>query len=361
MSSRESTKAKWVFLERRENKMAGREEMVQSLDFKDRKVRLVVFGILQIILGSICMLITPLMIFGMIVAHKNAAEGINVRAMIPGVLLYISLAIWFIWMGIGSVRARRWARALILVSSWLWLVCGALGFVFMLRVIPNMYDKMAESGQIPKAAVIVMKCGIMTFMAVFYVIIPGLLVLFYSGGNVKATCEYRDPQIRWTDKCPLPVLAISLINVGWAISILWTGIYKWTIPFFGSILSGTPGAIVVLALILLLAYTAYGTYKLDIKAWWCALLVIIGWSLSAIITFSRVNIQTYYDKMGFSGQQLESMKQYSALLGSKMNLFFGFWAIVVIAYLVYIRRYFIGASQQGDSSQVPSLDKRNEN
>jgi hypothetical protein len=88
--------------------------------------------------------------------------------------------------------------------------------------------------------------------------------------------------------------------------------------------------------------------------------VIAGWSLSTIITFSRVGIQAYYDKMGFSGQQLESMKQYSALLGSKMNLFFGFWAIVVVAYLVYIRRYFIGDSQQGGSSQVPALDKRNE-
>ena len=322
--------------------MAEHEEMVQSADFKDRKVRLVVFGILQIILGSLSALTVPLMIFGMIAtaARKDAAESVNVRTMIPGVLLYTLLGVWFIWMGIGSVKVRRWARALILVSSWIWLICGTLGFAFVLLMIPNMYDKMAESGKIPGAVEIVIMCVMVTFMVMFYVIIPGLLVLFYSGRNVKATFEYRDPKVRWTDKCPLPVLAISLMTVGWAISMLWMGIYKWTIPFFGSILSGTAGAIVILILILLLIYTAYGTYKLDIKAWWCALLHIAGWSLSTIVTFSRVNIQDYYDKMGFSGQQLESMKQYCAILGSNMNLFLGFWAIAVIAYLIYIRRYF---------------------
>jgi hypothetical protein len=243
-------------------------------------------------------------------------------------------------MGIGSVVARRWARALILVSSWLWLICGALGFVFMMRVIPNMFNKMGENSQIPAAVEIAVICVMIAFMAVFYVIIPGLLVLFYSGRNVKATVEYRDPQIRWTDKCPLPVLAISFISAGWAISMFCVAIYNWTIPFFGSLLSGTQGAIVILVLTLLLVYMAYGTYKLDIKAWWCALLIIIGWSLSTIITFSRVGIQAYYDKMGFSAQQLESMKQYGTIFGSNMVLFTSFWAIAVIVYLIYIRRYF---------------------
>ncbi|MFA6175779.1 MAG: hypothetical protein WC765_04270 [Phycisphaerae bacterium] len=329
--------------------MAECEVMAQSPDFKDRKVRLVVFGILQIILGIIIMLIAALTTFSVIMmaARKNAGADVNVRAMIPGLLVYIPAAVWFIWMGIGSIRTRRWARALILVSSWLWLICGTLGFVFLLRFLPNMYDRMAENGQMPKAAVMAVKCVMMTFMAVLYVIIPGLLVLCYNGRNVKATCEYRDSKVRWTDKCPLPVLAISLVTVGWAISMLWMAIYNWTIPFFGSILSGISGAIVILALILLLVYTAYGTYKLNIKAWWCALLVIIGWSLSTIITFSCVNMQTYYDKMGFTGKQLESMKQFGDIFGPNMNSFMGFWAVVVVVYLVCIRKYFKSASQKG--------------
>ena len=324
--------------------MAEFEETTQSPGFIDRKTRLVVFGVLQIILGCIFTLLVPLMIFGVIASRKNAAGGADFKTMIPGVLIYILMAVWFIWMGIGSVMARRWARALILISSWLWLICGTLGFVFMIRIIPTMFNKMGENGQLPEAARIVMIYVMMMFMAGFYIIIPGLLVLFYRGRDVKATVEYRDPKIRWTDKCPLPVLAVSFINAGWAISMFWMAMYNWTVPFFGSLLSGIPGAIIVLILILLLAYAAYGTYKLDIKGWWCALIAIAGWSSSTIITFTRVDIQTYYQRIGFSAQQLESMKQYGTLWCSNMSLFMGLWAVAVIAYLVYIRRYFKSAS-----------------
>jgi hypothetical protein len=328
-------------------------EMVQSPEFKDRKVRLIVFGILQIILGSLCALIVPLMILGMAAAHKRAAEGVSLKTMISPVLVYVLLAVWFIWMGIGSLMVRRWARALILISSWFWLVCGVLGFVYVLWIMPNMYDKMAENGKISQAVITGMKIGMITFMAIFYVIIPGLLVLFYSGRNVKATCEYRDPKIRWTDKCPLPVLAISLMAAIGAISMLSMGIYNWTLPFFGVLLSGTAGAILVFVVIFLYAYAAWGLYKLDIKAWWVLLLMLIVWPVSMIITFSRVSIQDYYDKMGFSAQQLESMKQFNM---SNMIWFCSLWAVVIIVYLLYIRKYFV--SDQPEAGRAVEQESR---
>ncbi len=329
--------------------MIEHEEAVQSPDYKDRKTGLVVFGILQISLGVLCALMVPLMIMGMIVstaAGGDAVEGFNLRMMIPSALFYVLLAVWFIWIGMGSVKAQRWARALVLVSSWIWLVCGACGFVFVLLFLPNMFDQMPENVEIPAAVVAVMKCVTVAFMALFYVIIPGVLVMFYKSRDVKATCEYRDTKIRWTDKCPLPVLGVSLVCVFWIVSMLSMVAYRWTIPFFGVILSGNSGAIVVLVLVLLLGYAAWGAYKLDMKAWWCTLVVLVGWFLSSIITFSKVDIQTFYEQMGFPEQQLEIMKQYSSLWGS-MSLFLGIWVIVILAYLLYIRKYFTGDSQQG--------------
>jgi hypothetical protein len=326
--------------------MAEYAETVQNYSFKDRKARLVVLGILQIIFGGFCALMVPFMIIGMAAAaaaNKDAATGVGLKMMIPGVLFYVALAVWFIWMGIGSIMARRWARALILVSSWLWLIGGVCGFVMMLTVIPNMYDKMEATGQMPKAAITVMKYTMMAFLALIYVAIPAIFVLFYSGKNVKATCEHRDPRERWTDKCPLPVLAVSLVSAFSAVSMLSMGIYRWTIPFFGSILSGATGAIAVLVLALVLAYIAWGTYKLDVKAWWCALLVHTGWAFSAIITLSTVSTNEIYDKMGFSSQNLDMIKRYSMLQAPSMCLFLGFWVIVVLAYLIYVRRYFLRA------------------
>jgi hypothetical protein len=335
--------------------MAENEGVVQAADFQDRKTRLLVFGILQVIFGGFCALMVPFMILGIVmsaVTKKDAAaEGPGLQMIIPGILFYVLLAVWFIWMGIGSIKTKRWARALILVSSWLWLITGTLGFVFMLLFLPAMFDKMGETGQMPKNMAVIMKCVMMASMAVIYVIIPGLLVLFYSGKDVKATCEHRDPHIRWTDRCPLPVLAVTVVCAFWTASLPFTAAYGWVIPFFGVILSGVQGAIAVCVLFLLLIYIARGLYKLDIKAWWCAILVTVGWALSTMITFSLVSMQAFYEKMNFPEQQLEQMNQ----LGTQWEYFIKyssvFWMIAVLAYLLYIRRYFTNTSSQASASR----------
>jgi hypothetical protein len=319
------------------------EELMQSSDFKDRKTGLVVFGILQIILGGFCALMLPFMVMGMIASaalRNSSAPPVNVSMMIPGILFYVLAAVWFIWMGIGSVKARRWARALILVSSWLWLICGICGLIFMLLLMPDMYDWMGRSGQMPPGVVAIMKYVMMGFMTVFYVIIPAVLVLFYGSKNVKATCEFRDSQVRWTDKCPLPVLAASLLFGVWAVSMLSLGACRWTVPFFGSIATGIKGAAIALVGMLLFGYVARGLYKLSIKAWWSAVLLTILWALSTAITFSRVSLLDFYQKMNFPQQQLDIIKQYGMPDTSTMVLFFGLWVVGFLAYLLYTKKYF---------------------
>jgi len=101
---------------------------------------------------------------------------------------------------------------------------------------------------------------------------------------------------------------------------------------------------------LLAGYVAWGTYKLSIKAWWCAVLLIIAWALSTAITFSRVSIMDYYEKMNFPEQQLDIMKQYS-ISQDYMVLFFGLWAVGFLGYLLYTRRYFVRPAEQEIVSQ----------
>ena len=334
--------------------MTDYEETLQSSGFKDRKTGLIVFGILQIILGGFCALMVPFMILGMIassVLDDSSAPPMSPTMMIPGVFFYVLLAAWFIWMGIGSIKARRWARALLLVTSWLWLICGISGLIFMLLLMPDIYEKMEESEQMPPGAAIFMKYAMAGFMTVFYVIIPAVLVLFYGSKNVKATCEFRDSKIRWTDKCPLPVLALSLMFGFSAVSMLSMGFYGWTIPFFGFILSGMKGAAVILAVMLLLGYVAWGAYRLSIKAWWGAVLLIIGWALSTGITFSRVSILDFYEKMNFPEQQLDIIKQYSISQDYTMVLFCGLSLVGFLGYLLYTRRYFVRPAEQESASQ----------
>ena len=338
--------------------MANHEEAMQSSEFKDKKTGLIAFGIIQIIFGGFCALMIPFMILGMLVSTisaKSPTPPMSARLMIPGVLFYVILAIWFISMGIGSIKTRRWARAIILVSSWLWLIGGIFGLIFMLLLMPGMYDQMAKDTQMPRQAVLIAKSVMIGFMTIFYVIIPAVFVLFYGNKNVKATCEFRDPQVRWTDKCPLPVLAVSFIFATWAASMLFMFFYRWTIPFFGFIVSGLTGVAVVLIVMLLSAYAAWGTYKLNIKAWWCSVLLIIAWALSNGITFSRVSISDFYEKMNFPQQQIATIKQLASLNTSTIVLFAGLWSLVFLGYLLYIRKYFVHPPTQENLLQQPSI------
>lgn len=332
--------------------MTNNGTMPGGSDFKDRKTGLVVFGILEIIFGAFCALMAPLIIFSTLAAtafNKNAAQPMSPGVMVPGILCYVLLAVWFIWLGIGSLKARRWARALWLVASSVWLISGIIGLVFTLLFLPDIYDQMGASGQMPQSVATIVKIATIGFMTVFYVIVPGIFVLFYGSRHVKATCERMDSQVRWTDKCPLPVLAISLMAGFWAACMPFMGFYNWALPFFGYIPTGMAGAAVAIASMLLLVCVAWGVYKLNIKAWWGAVLLTIIWGVSLQVTFSRVVLMEYYEKMNFTAEQLEIIRRCGVTQSSWLVLFSLLWVFVALAYLIFARKYFPASAQHSAS------------
>jgi hypothetical protein len=318
-------------------------------DRKDRKTGLVVFGIFEIILGVFCALMVPLMLAGMLISAnlpKASAPPMPAAHMIAVLLVYLLLAVWFVCMGIGSIQAKRWARALMLVSSWFWLLGGLVALVFMLAIMPDMYDQMATNGQMPPQAVTFVKFVMFGFMVVLYLIIPAALVLFYGSKHVKATCEWHDPHVRWTDKCPLPVLALSLLAGSYAVCMPVMGLYGWTIPFFGTILNGAAGAMVVLTGSCLLGYLAWGMYRLRTTAWWCAVFLVTFWGASTGITFSRLSLMAFYEKMNMPALQLERMRQLSFMQTNWMAPLCVLWVVILLVYLLYTKKYFASPRTQ---------------
>ena len=78
--------------------------------FRDQSTGLMLFGILQIAIGCFCALMVPLAIVGAVMARQaGAAAGpqIDPKVMISGIGTYLVLATVFIWLGIGSILARR--------------------------------------------------------------------------------------------------------------------------------------------------------------------------------------------------------------------------------------------------------------
>jgi uncharacterized membrane protein len=289
----------------------------------------------------------PLLIFSlvaMVAISQNAADvrfaAMNVKSSIFGLFFYAALAAWFITMGIGSMLARRWARALVLVSSWIWLIAGIGGIVTVVLVMPGIFDAVAGQGDVPQEIVVAMKYGMLVIFAFFYLLVPGALVLFYQSKHVKATCEFNDPKVRWTDRCPLPVLALSLVYAIWSLSMLSMGTYGWVFPLFGIVLSGLPGALACIACTVLFGLTAWGMYRLDFRAWWSAIVLMFVWTVSLALTFSRVSLTDYYQMMGLPAEQVEMVSKIGMLQSPVMYLICLVWFVGILAYLSYVRRYF---------------------
>jgi len=322
---------------------------IQEPNFKDRKVGLVIFGIMHLGMGALCALMVPLMIIG-IIASKSVNSGTapqtDPRMMIPGILVYVVFAVCFIWMGVGSIMARRWARALILTTSAMWMVCGIGGLAAMIFIMPDMYRQMGTTGQIPGGMANIIMYITMGFMAVIYILIPATLILFYRSRHVKATCEAYNPDQSWTDACPLPVLALSLLFGFWALCMPTMGFYGWTIPFFGVILTGPAGASAALIIAIVMTIIARGFYKLDQRAWTGALVMIVLWALSIALTFSRVSLMEFYEKMNFPEEQLELMRPFCESNQSVMIVTGVLWLVVFTGYLLYTKRFFPATSLQ---------------
>jgi len=315
--------------------------------FKDRRTGLMVFGILVIVLGCLLALMTPLMLLGQLMAGRvPGVEPTPLRFLLPAVFMYLVLAVTFIWLGIGSAMCRRWARALLLILSWLWLVGGIAGVVAVAIILPQVFAGTMPgtppgTPPMPAAVRVVITLFTLAFCTVIYVIIPGALVFFYRSPHVKATCEARDPVPRWTDACPLPVLAVSLmLGLGAAMMPLLIGAYHSVVPCFGRYLSSAPAAAILLVTMVAYAWGARACYKLNIAGWWIAIIGYGLWMLSAVVTFARGGLLPMYELMDFPKAQLDTLRQMGFLNSPWLwVLMLACW-LPFLGFVVYTKKFF---------------------
>ena len=309
---------------------------------KDRRGGLIAFGILLILVGCVCALFVPLMLAGQAMAPQTTGAAPDYRTILPVVVMYGALAVLFVWLGIGSIQARRWARALVLIVAWLWLVMGVIVVGFRAVFLPWILDNPPPGVEpLPEAARVVMMVVMSGVMAVCFVALPGLLVLFYRSRHVKATCEARDPVQRWTDACPLPVLGLSLVLGCCAVSMLpMLFAYHSVVPCFGRLVSGAPGTGLMLVMIAWWGYCAWAIYRLKPAGWWA---IVIGFGVmlvSALLTFTRVDLVEMYRLMGYPEEQIQQMQRYNLFKGRNMLLFITSGSLVWFGYLAWVRKYF---------------------
>jgi len=321
------------------------ESTPAPIPYKDRSTGLTVFGILTILLGGLAGLFVPLLLVGQALSAKTTGAPATLSTILPTIFVYGILAVALVWLGVGSIMARRWARALLLIFSWSWLIVGVLVSVFMGIVMPKMLANLPASGTtnrpaMPSAAIAGMMVGMFLVFGVIFVVLPAIWTFFYHSRHVKATCETRDPVTRWTDACPLPVLGFCLWLAFSVPSMLITPLTGHAvIPFFGIFLTDVPGTMLYLAIAALWSYAAWSLYKLKRLGWW---LILISWCLfvtSAFLTFARHDLMEMYRLMGYPKEQIEQMQKSSLLIGSSMTWLMRLTLLPFLGYLLFIRRY----------------------
>jgi hypothetical protein len=261
------------------------------------------------------------------------------------VAVYGVLAVVLIWLGIGSIMARRWARALLLIFSWTWLGMGVLMTVAMAFIMPKVMSNLpanAPAGQpaLPPGAIAGMIVFMLLFFGVAFVLLPALWTFFYSSRHVKSTCLTRDPVPRWTDTCPLPVLGLCLwLLLGVPMLLLMSVAGLGVVPFFGEFLTGLPGSLMLVAIAAICAYSAWLLYHLNAQGWWLILIALVAFAVSSVLTYAHHDVIELYRLMGYPEAQIEQIQKTGLLTGNHMNWLMGLSMLPFVGYLLFVKRY----------------------
>jgi hypothetical protein len=307
---------------------------------RDRKTALMVFGIIEVLFGAFCLLMIPVMVAGLVMGTHNAGGIPYSVVILNAVGSYGTVAVIFIWLGIGSILCRRWARALWLCLSACWLCAGVVGSFAIASMSSNFGQMALPPGQPPPSPQVMHLIQLITlaFAFVFYVVIPGALFLFYRSPDVRRTCEVRDPVERWTDRCPLPVLALSLILGIGAFVVFVLGATYGALPLFGTVAVGAAGRALIFLFAAILAYLAVGLYRLRLRAWWFALGLYLFIAISNVVTLLSGDVGGLYARMGLDSRTAAAAEKLSEAGAFK-------WLGIVslmpwFIWLLYVRRFF---------------------
>ena len=166
------------------------------------------------------------------------------------------------------------------------------------------------------------------------IVLPLVLFLFYRSPGVRAIVEERDPKPRWTDRVPLPVLAMVIILLFSSITLL-ANVGNPVLALFGDVIAGATASLVVLTLAVLCAVVAAQLYRLKESGWWTLLILQVAGLVYGAMAIMRSDFQ--------STAQREGAPDMSAIYGDPLFLgaLLTTW-LAHFAFLLYLRRFFVG-------------------
>ncbi|MCI0349311.1 MAG: hypothetical protein L0Z53_07795 [Acidobacteriales bacterium] len=318
--------------------------------YKDRGGWLVAFGVFEILIACFFLFMTT--VTALLVPSLPRPAG---QPAVPGTFFYFLAAIYagfatyFVAVGIGSIRARNWARAAMVVTSSLWLVIGVISTISTIFLMPRIMQQQRASmppeqaSQLPPnfESIVVVVTAI--FTAFIMVVLPLVLLLFYSSKNVKRTCHARSGVVASTSRLPIPVIILIIWFSFVGLSALAGAAFFPLSTLFGFVIHGTAARVIGLAFFAVSAYCAWNLYKLRLQGWIVSAVAQGTWIVSGVITAVRLNaitlIEESYRSMGMSPEQIANQ----SLDVQSVNLFWWLGVLLsgaLLGLILYTKRYF---------------------
>ncbi len=231
---------------------------------RDYGTGLILFGILDVSTGALYLAKTVVLLV-LAVSAAGALPVPDSRAEIAAAALAAGpVAVFFLGVGFGSMAARRWARALSVAFASVWLAVGSAATAFLFICLPRVFAALRTAGGSGGSF---REARAYALVALVGIVIPAAYLLFYRASGVKAECERRDPDVRWTDRVPPAHLAAAVVlSVGSLLAFGFAFSTSRQAPLFGSPLGAEArGAIVAAAAVQALA--AWGICHGRLGAW----------------------------------------------------------------------------------------------
>jgi len=308
-------------------------------DFKDRSAGLIIFGAVSILIGAVCALLVPLSLAAVAFSGSAAGAGVDYRSALSASALYTVMAVVFVWLGVGSILARRWARELLLSISWIWLLTGICTLLICILVVPGVMRQLGAAEALPPELMLLVVLVTIGVIGLLYVVLPGLFVLFYRSPHVAATCRVRHPEPQWIDDC-VWVLA--------AVSVLLMPAYNFFFPVFGAVLTGAAGATLWALVLAVCVALAAGSCMRAPWAWWSGVVLTLAAALSSILTVLRHDFAEIVALLDLPEDQASMMVAMGMPDGWPMALINALVWGTFIVYLMSLRRFFPPASPSAD-------------
>lgn len=314
--------------------------MANERGYRDRGLRLRLFGVLTILAG-IGSTLLGLSHFALPLLARTIPDfRLSATQISTGVVTFVVIGVTLVACGLGSLRERRWVRPAMFTVGWSWLFVGiaTLGFVLTnlddLTILAGsgMADQPPELETLIRWILLVPSFG-------FGLVAPLAILWAYADRDVLATCRARHPEPDWSDRCPSAVLVLALA-LGFAGLLSLPLTLRPVVPWFGRLSTGPGGSAVIFVTTVFFVWLGAALYRLKRIAWWATSISAVVIGVSVTWTLILTPRAAWYRALDYPQRQIDLL-----LASGEPPRWPGVTATVLftlltLVYLVSIRKHF---------------------